>query len=198
MKTVMAFLLSVLSFVSVATAQLAPTSQPTPAQVKPVPCTPSSVVPTHVRLGVPPWLQRQIDKQTLKFGTAIDLKGALNDALGPKPCPGEAHVPTTPAPVPPKPINPIPTPIVTLRCDPIGVDPADPSGKVVATLPDPHKYQTPPPTNHFEADTAEVEIGGSVACAALRVNPATHRYWIPSLTPAAAVDPTPALPQPKK
>lgn len=175
-----------------------PAPQPTPVQVKPVPCKPSSVVPKRVHIGVPLWLQREIDRQAARLGTTVDVKGAIGDATAAKPCPTVAPITPVPPPVQPKAPNPIPAPIVTLHCDPIGVDPADPSGRVVAMLPDPHRYQAPPSTGYFEADKAEPELGASFACVALRVNPLTHRYWLPSPSKAAADDVTVTQSQPKK
>jgi hypothetical protein len=63
-------------------------------------------LPKRVKIKVPVWLQKQIDKQQAKLGTTVDVNGMIADATAPKPCP----VTPIPATAPPPALTPaVPT-----------------------------------------------------------------------------------------
>jgi hypothetical protein len=76
-----------------------PAVQPQPVQ-KPAPCVAVSPLPKRVKIKVPVWLQKQIDKQQAKLGTTVDVNGMIADATAPKPCPVTPIPATAPPPAP--------------------------------------------------------------------------------------------------
>jgi hypothetical protein len=106
MKTLTcSLILAVLLTIPVMQAQQSPSpAPPTPAQ-KLAPCVAASPLPKRVKIKVPAWLQKQIDKQQAKLGTTIDVNGMIADATAPKPCPpapSPASVVTVPSQANPK------------------------------------------------------------------------------------------------
>jgi hypothetical protein len=198
MKTLTcSLILAALTTTLVMQAPQSPTAA-TPASqipVKPEPCVPLSPIPKHIKIRVPVWLQKQIDKQQAKIGTTIDVGGMISEATAPRPCPTTTVPPPS---APPKIWHPLPDKSVTIRCNPFIDTSNDPDARGPAVaLPDAHNFASPTDPNQSEAEIALPALDASTPCAALRVDPKTNKYWAPALKspPEAGPVPTPSTPK---
>jgi hypothetical protein len=167
-----------------ASAQQSPNPQPQ-TQDQTIPCVPSTAPNppgSNSHIKVPNALQRALNKQLGKIqdSTGVDVGGIAGDVAQaansrPVPCPTQISVVKNPQPVQ-SPVLKLPQDVTTvLHCSPL--TPAVNGHPTTLTLPDPHDFAVPKPTD-FLVDSVVPDLAAKTPCYLVKVDPKTTKSFV--------------------